>query len=128
MRRHLIAITSIAFLPGVALAAAPRNFQELVNFLVTFLNNAIAVLVVLGLVVYFYGVSTSILKAKTEGTKNLKGYFFWGIIILFVMVSIWGILQILQNTLFGGDQFSPNTGTNYLGQQGQFQTPQLPVE
>ena len=65
------------------------------------LNNATAVLIVAGIVVYFYGVSTNILNFSDESGEKLKAYFFWGIIVLFVMVSIWGILRLLQRTLFG---------------------------
>ncbi len=92
--------------PAVAYAAAPRTFQELASRLVTLLDSATIVLVVAGIVVYFYGVSTNILNFSDDSGEKLKAYFFWGIIVLFVMVSIWGILRLLQNTLFGGNQFS----------------------
>lgn len=92
--------------PAIAYAAAPRTFQELAVDIVDILDAATIVLVVAGIVVYFYGVSTNILNFSDEGGEKLKAYFFWGIIVLFVMVSIWGILRLLQNTLFGGNQFS----------------------
>jgi hypothetical protein len=102
-------LTSLLLLaPSIALAA-PKTFQELVNLLVILMNNAVIVLIVLGLVVYFYGVSTNILhfqEGASSSWEKIKAYFFWGIIVLFVMVSIWGILQLLQNTLFGGDKFT----------------------
>ncbi|MDP3646054.1 MAG: hypothetical protein Q8R25_03125 [bacterium] len=111
MRRFLhIAPLLIATVPAVAFAAAPRTFQELANTLVILMNNAVVVLVVLGLVVYFYGISINILKMKDEGGEKVKAYFFWGVIVLFVMVSVWGILQILQKSLFGGDQFNVGAG------------------
>lgn len=102
-------LTPLLFAPTVAFAAAPKTFQELANVLVILMNNAVVVLLVLGLVVYFYGVSTNVMNFQKGGAANsekIKAYFFWGIIVLFVMVSIWGILQLLQNSLFGGDQFS----------------------
>jgi hypothetical protein len=34
----------------------------------------------------------------------------WGVLALFVMVSIWGILRLLQDTVFGSQ--SGTTGTN----------------
>lgn len=41
----------------------------------------------------------------------MRSYLVWGIIIIFVMVSIWGILQLLQNTLFGNGGYN-SIGTN----------------
>lgn len=96
--------------PAVASAAAPRTFLELSNLIVLILDNATAVLIVAGIVVYFYGISTNILNFSEGGMEKVRAYFFWGIIVLFVMVSIWGILRILQNTLFGGSINNPSTG------------------
>ena len=122
--RQLVALGFASLLlPAVALAQAPRTFGELANVLVVILNNATAVLVVLGLVVYFYGVSTNILNFGEDGREKVKAYFFWGIIVLFVMVSIWGIVQILQETLLGGDTYSTILQGNSAPSQPQFQIP-----
>src|SRR3989344_6946654 len=107
--RFVLALLLLAA-PAVASAAAPRTFLDLSNLIVLILDNATAVLVVAGIVVYFYGVSTNILSFSEEGGEKLKAYFFWGIIVLFVMVSIWGILRLLQSTLFGGSSNNPTTG------------------
>jgi hypothetical protein len=113
--------------PAVASAQAPRTLSELVNVIVVIINNATAVLVVLGLVVYFYGVSTNILNFGSEDSKEkIRAYFVWGIIVLFVMVSIWGIVQILQETLFGGDTYSQILQGNSAPSQPQFNLPVYP--
>lgn len=101
-----------AFLtPAVAFAAAPRTFNELANLLVTILDYGAGILVVLAIVIYFYSVSTGIYKARTgEATTKLRTTILWGILVIFVMVSIWGIIEVLQNTIFGNDRYSPSTG------------------
>ncbi len=96
-------------LPSVALAA-PRTFADLANLIVLILNNATTVLIVLGIVVYFFGISTNILSFSKEGGEKLRQYFVWGIIVLFMMVSIWGVLRLLQNTLFGSNQYNTSGG------------------
>ena len=96
-------LLSLMLVPAVAFAA-PRTFQELAQMIAYLLDNATIVLVVAGIAVYFYGISINILKFGQEGMEKVKLYFFWGVIILFLMVSIWGVLRLLQNTLFGGDQ------------------------
>src|SRR3989344_8442088 len=106
LARILPAIVALA-LPLVASAEAARTFQELAVDVVEILDNATAVLIVAGIVVYFWGISTNILSFSEDGFEKVKAYFFWGIIVLFVMVSIWGILELLQNTLFGGSINDP---------------------
>ena len=114
----------LLFAPAVVFAA-PQTFQQLSNVIVNLLDNATAVLVVAGIVVYFYGVSTNILNFSDDSGEKLKAYFFWGIIVLFVMVSIWGILRLLQDTLFGGNQFSPSTPVTQTTSQNSFQSPRF---
>ena len=97
--------------PGVAFAAAARTFQELALSVAKIIDTATITLVVLGLVVYFWGMAVNIPHFGDEkGAEKQKAFFFWGILILFVMVSIWGIIQLLQNTLFGNNPLSPSTG------------------
>ncbi len=113
--------------PTVASAAAPRTFLELSNLIVLILDNATAVLIVAGIVVYFYGISTNILNFSEDGGEKVRAYFFWGIIVLFVMVSIWGILRLLQSTLFGGTVNSPTTGVVQTQSNG-FESPRFTGE
>lgn len=108
MKKFSLALL-IVLMPGVALAA-PRTFSEAVNLLVTILDTGTGLLVLAGIVVYFWGISTNILKMKDEGSQAFKAYFIWGIVAIFVMVSIWGIIELLQNTLFGGDYYAPSGG------------------
>jgi len=109
--------------PGAVLAqTAPHNFQELAGFIVTLLNNATTVLIVAGLAIYFYGISTNILKFGDGDKEKFRNYFLWGIIVLFLMVSIWGILRLLQDSLFGGSGTDPSSGAP-TQTQDQFGTP-----
>lgn len=103
------AVLALFFLPAVALAA-PKTFSELANTVVSILDSATGLLIVAGIAIYFWGISRNVLKMKDEGGQKMWNYVFWGLGVLFLMVSIWGILELLQNTLFSGDQYSPNSG------------------
>ncbi len=96
-----LSLFAVLLLPSIALAA-PRTFGELAAMFVTFINAGIGVALVAGIVIYFYGVATSIPKASTGDIDKLRAHMIWGIIALFVMFSVWGILALLRNTLFGG--------------------------
>lgn len=101
IRASFIAFSTL-LVPAVALAAAPRTWSELVYSLVSLMNAGAITLITLAFVGYFYGISSNILVfgEDTDGAKR-RAYFVWGVIILFVMVSIWGILRLLQNTFIG---------------------------
>lgn len=106
-----VALPLALLLAPLAALAAPNTFQELAYDVVEILDTATFTLVVFALVVYFWGMATNIPHFGDEkGAEKRKSFLFWGIVVLFVMVSIWGIIKLLQNTLFGGSPFSPNSG------------------
>jgi len=102
LRAGLVSLGFIVALPAVALAAgAVKTYSDLVNKLVSIMGIGSIVLVTLGFAAYFYGMSANILQFSSEsGVEKRKAFFFWGIIILFVMLSIPGILRLLGRTLF----------------------------
>lgn len=105
--RPLVAL--LLLFPGLALAA-PRTFAELADLIVNLINGGIGVALILGIVIYFYGLVTSIPHTSEGASERLRAHFFWGILALFVMFSVWGILALLRNTLFGGGGYSFGNG------------------
>ncbi len=91
-------------IPSVALAApAITNFKSLIGVLVGLLNVVIPIIIALALLAFFWGVFLFVRNSdggdeKGEGRRIM----IWGIIALFVMVSFFGIVRIVQNTFFGG--------------------------
>ena len=98
-----VSIASIVLLPTLALAA-PRTFSELSAKLVGIINAAAGLLVAAGIAAYFYRMALDIREVSEKRTgEDFRKYFFWGILAIFVMVSVWGILALLQNSIFGGN-------------------------
>lgn len=110
MSRNNLALGILGILtaPSIALAAL-NTFTDLANLALKIINSGIGVVLILGIVIYFYGVATSIPKMKEGDPERLRAHFFWGLLALFVMFSVWGILNVVANTLFGGG------GTDALG-------------
>lgn len=107
-----LSLMLMATAPSIALAAAPNTFQELARQIVEILDVATFTLIIFGLVMYFWGMIRSIPHFGDEkGAERRKSFFVWGLLVLFVMVSIWGIIVLLQNTLFGDHPFDPASGT-----------------
>jgi len=81
---------------------APSNLTSLIAFAGDILNRIIPVLIALALVVFFWGLIQYI---RTH--KNGKDIMIAGLVGLFIMVSVWGIIRIAQNTLGVGGGGTP---------------------
>jgi len=89
--------------PCVAFAA-PRTFAELADYLGSIMNSAIGVLITAAIVFYFWGAVQHLLKMESgEGASpEFRKFLLMGVVVLFVIVSVWGILEILRNTFLSG--------------------------
>ena len=85
----------IALLPALASAQTLLNTLALVN---TFLNALIGLFITLAIVAFFYGLIKYLFNLGSENAKEGISIMLWGVIAIFVMVSIWGIVRLLQAT------------------------------
>lgn len=102
MRARLLvsaAITSL-FLPTVILA---QNIQSIFLLFSNLLNALIGMLITAAIVVFFWGLIKYLLHDGSSEDAH-KGVYqmIWGVVAIFVMVSIWGLIALLQRT-FGVD-------------------------
>ena len=62
------------------------------------INPLIPVLIGIAMLVFFWGIIQYILNADSEEKRSTgRQHMMWGIIGLFVMVSVWGIIYLLQD-------------------------------
>lgn len=99
MRRTLglSALSSFAYAyPMLALAQGAGLFNTLamVN---RFMNGLIGIIITMAIIVFFWGLVQYLLNVGEEKHKGLI-MMFYGLIALFVMVSVWGIIHLLQAT------------------------------
>ncbi|QQR50050.1 hypothetical protein IPF86_03115 [Candidatus Nomurabacteria bacterium] len=66
------------------------------------LNVIIPILITLGVIYFIWGVIKYVTAKDEEQQKEGRTTIVSGIVGLFVIVAIWGLVGILQNTLFGG--------------------------
>lgn len=81
---------------------APQSLQCLIWLALDLVRRLIPVVMSLALLFFFWGVARFILAARSgneEEIKSGKQLMFWGIIALFVMVSIWGIVAFFASDL-----------------------------
>jgi hypothetical protein len=76
------------------------TLADMFNFLSCLLyTNVVPLLITAAVVVFMWGVVQYILNAD-DSTKRSEGRSFivWGLVALFVIVSVWGLVAVLQNT------------------------------
>ena len=109
MKKHLTKAILILFsFPLIASAeTSVTNFSKLGQFIDDFKNNVIvnlsSLLLTTAVVAFFYGIVRymfSIRNGEKVGVTDGKNFMLWGLIAIFVMFSVWGIVTFSQ-TLFG---------------------------
>lgn len=91
--------TSGACLTSFAIGQTPRNFCELMSLFLKLLNSIIPLLVALAIVFFIWGVIQYVINpASSEEREKGQQYMIWGIVGIFCIVSIWGLVALLTGT------------------------------
>ena len=119
--KKALTITSfslVAFaLPLVSLAAI-NNVSDAGSFIINTINNVLVpVLFAISFIVFLWGAfQTFILGANDPGVKDKgKNLMLYGLIGFFVMVSVWGLVNILTGSVGFGSNSGPSGGTPNAG-------------
>jgi len=75
--------------------AGPTNF---INSITNIIEKIIPLLVGVAVLIFIWGVLKYILAGSDDASKRTeaRGFMIWGIVAIFVMVSVWGLVGILQ--------------------------------
>ena len=79
---------------------APTTFKELIGLFLDLINPVLVLLVGAALLVFFKGLISFIAQSgDTKSHQAGRDLMVWGIIALFVMVSVFGILRFFYSDL-----------------------------
>ncbi len=83
--------------------AEPKNFKSLVNLFIGIIDQLIILVFALTFLAFMWGIIKGwiIHGGDAEGVESGKKVVFVGIIVLVIMVSVWGILNLLKSSIFG---------------------------
>lgn len=115
MKRLFVKISAFMLaLPAATFAQAPgMTYGGFVASIIRLINLAIPVVIGVAIMSFMYGVLKYILSLGNEQEKREgREVMLWGVIALFVMFSVWGILRLLLGTFFGG------SGGSFIGVPG----------
>lgn len=100
---------SILALAAPFVVAAQTTLSDILDQVLGFLNTAAAIVIALAVVYFLYGVTQYIMQAGNEEKRTeARNTMIWGIVAIFVMVSVWGLVNLLQDT-FGVQQDGAQT-------------------
>jgi glycerol uptake facilitator-like aquaporin len=112
--KKILILTAIYLLPVFIHAQTPgASLENLVRFLIDiFQRFLIPMFMSLGLIYVILAVIEYI-QANEDSQKRAekRQQIFWGVIALFVIISVWSLVAIVQNTfnIFSGGVLQPST-------------------
>lgn len=95
-------------LPSVANASShcstpPCDLYDIVAAFTGLIRMAVPLIFAAAVLLFLWGVFNLVFlnQNNPEKREEAKKFMMWGIISLFVMVSVWGLVNLLSNTFFG---------------------------
>ena len=101
MKKKLAFIGTALALPFLASAQTITNIQGAGDFIINMINSvAVPVLFAIAFIVFIFGIfQYFILSGGDEEKQGLgRSLMLWGLIGFFLMVSVWGLVNILVGT------------------------------
>lgn len=105
--KKIIALLAV-LTPSIAAAQTITNAQSLADNLINIGNIVIEVLIAFAVIWIIYTAVMFIIKADTDDRSKYRNAVLWGVVGLFLILSIWGLVRILSNT-FRTDTQAPTS-------------------
>ena len=99
MRARIAGFSLAAAAWALPLLASAQTLNETLITLSTLLNGVIGLFITLAIVVFFWGLIKYLFHQDNENAQEGIKIMFWGVVAIFVMVSIWGIIGLVQRSL-----------------------------
>jgi hypothetical protein len=98
MKKFIVGALAVA--PMLASAQQLTGFKTLLGSIGQLIDLALPIVVALGLLGFFFGLAKFIFSAgDPEKQKEGRQIMIWGVVALFVMVSVWGLVKFVGNAL-----------------------------
>ena len=99
MTKYLLKITPTAFLL-IPLLASAQGINTIIGKLTGLFNNTLIPLIfILATLIFLWGMVLYVAKGHDPAEqKKAKSLMLWGIIGLFVMIAVWGLVNVIATT------------------------------
>jgi len=114
MKFAKFSIASLSALPLLAFGAT-QTLEGVMNKIDTIVSYIVPFLLTLALIYFLWGLVKYIMNAgDEEERKKGRGMMIWGVVALFVMVSVWGLVSSLGSIVGVDSESAPNQDINNL--------------
>lgn len=108
--KKILASIAIFALPMVAFAQwGSVGLGGILDTIQVLVNNAVGVLVAIAVLVFVYGIVNYVIAKDEEQKKNARDLIIYGVIGLFAIVAVWGLVNVIANTFGVGGGVGPGT-------------------
>jgi len=91
-------ISALVLLPLVSYSA-PQNFKDAVGLFTEIIKSLSLVAASLALLAFFWGIVLFITRSgESDNLEKAKSTMGWGLFALFILVSFWGIIRVIEVT------------------------------
>lgn len=80
-----------------------NSFFSLFEYIITLINTVISVIIALAVLGFMWGVVKILFNPENEIVKKEgRSFMLYGLVTLFVMTSVWGLVNIFEESFFLG--------------------------
>lgn len=79
--------------------AAQNTVMDLAKWAATIFNMVTALLITAAVAIFMWG-SVRQMNSINKDPKKMREFMLYGVFIIFLAVSIWGVVRMLQNSIF----------------------------
>src|SRR3989344_9646207 len=100
--KKYIALVGASFLPAIAFAqvSVTGGLDSVFKALQSLFNYIFPILLLIAVFIVVWGIFQFILNSgDEEARKSGRSKILWGIVGIFLMLSVWGLINILVNTI-----------------------------
>lgn len=105
--KKIFSIISLFSLPALAFAqGSVTDANSLFDLVNSILNSILPIIIAIAVIYFVYNAFMYMIAADEDRKGEAKSKMIYGLIALFVMVSVWGLVGVLSGT-FGFTQTNP---------------------
>jgi mannose/fructose/N-acetylgalactosamine-specific phosphotransferase system component IID len=86
-------------LPSVTFAQENEGIGGSISKIQDIVESLIPLIIGIAVVVFIWGILKYVIAKDEDSQKEARSIMIYGIIVLFVMVSVWGLVKLLSDTL-----------------------------
>lgn len=95
--------------------AQQKNLRTIIDLVIDYLNRILVLMIGVAVVMFVFYIIKYFIKADAE-RKEAGPYVMWSLIGFFVILSLWGLVNILQNTFdLKNENNQPASWTSFQG-------------